>query len=100
MTAIQTIIKTSKRLVKNQWIDIKITPAKEREGRLIVIAPRKAGNAVARNQFKRRVRAIFREKKLNQTKFDWVFFAKPEVRSCSYKALQDLVSAGLHQLSQ
>ncbi|HBY06091.1 TPA: hypothetical protein DEG75_04060 [Candidatus Dependentiae bacterium] len=97
--SIPEIIKRSKRLVNNQWIDIRTTPAVGRKGRLIAVAPRRAGNAIVRNLFKRRARALFREKNLAETGFDWILFAKRDVHLCTFAAMQNLVCAGFLQLS-
>ncbi|HBL98790.1 TPA: hypothetical protein DDZ86_04065 [Candidatus Dependentiae bacterium] len=99
MPSVVDLIKSSKRLTRNLWVDIRVSKAPEGT-RLVVVTPRKSGNAVKRNQFKRRIKALFRELGLAKFGYSWIFFAKKDVASCSFTTLRLLLEEAARKLSE
>ena len=60
-------------------------------GKLLVITPKKSGNAPERNLFRRRVKAIFFEEKLCEKQQDWIFIAKSNISKVTFEKLQTTV---------
>ena len=97
--SIARLIRNSRRIVRNSCVDVRVSKTSRPRGQLIIVVPRRSGTAVERNTFKRRTRAIFRERKLAETGFDWVFFARSSAGSCSYAHLLAVVDTALSTLS-
>lgn len=92
-------IRQSKRVYKGDLFDIRILPTIKDYARLLVVTPRKSGNAAERNLFRRRVKALFFENKLYERGFDWIFFAKKGVSKVSFSDLHNLLGELAHSLS-
>ena len=69
---IEKFFKTSTRPCKHQGLDVRVAKSDGKIGRILVITPAKAGNAIQRNRFKRRIRMIFYAEKLFTHGFDWM----------------------------
>lgn len=84
---INKLLKSARRVLKHPGFDILIAPALSKHGRILVITPRKVGNAIKRNRFRRRLKEIFRKEKFFETGYDWVIIAQQEGVSLSYDEL-------------
>jgi ribonuclease P protein component len=85
---IKRALNKARLIFKNQYIDIRSTPKSGTLARLLIVTPRASGNAVERNQFRRRVRSLFYELNLSQGTYDWIIFAKPQVTKLSFTELR------------
>jgi ribonuclease P protein component len=94
------IIRRSRLVLKTPLLDIKIAPKTNDAARVLPVTPRKAGNAPARNLFRRRMRALFYEFNLYQGTHDWIIFAKPGISALSFIELRDIFLQVLHSLSE
>lgn len=56
-------------------------------GRILIVSPKKIGNAPARNLLKRRVKAIFMHNKQYTKGFDWVLIARKKATVLSFADL-------------
>lgn len=75
-----TLLKKGKRVCKDVGLDIISAPATLEFGRILVITPRKAGNAPARNKIRRRLKALFYQKKLYERLTDiCIIIKKPGI---------------------
>lgn len=81
-------IKRSKRVYKGEVFDLRTIPQTQNVARLLVVTPKKSGNAAQRNRFRRRVKALFYEKKLHEGKLDWIIFAKQGISDASFSDLE------------
>ncbi len=78
---IAAIIRKSSRAYKSPGIDILMVPALKDFGRVIVITPRKVGNAPERNRIRRRIKALFYEHRLYEYLFDTcIIIKKPGIK--------------------
>jgi ribonuclease P protein component len=57
-------------------------------GRILVVSPKKVGNAPARNLLKRRVKSIFLHAQLYTKGFDWVLITRKKSTALSFTELQ------------
>ncbi len=56
-------------------------------GRVLIVIPRRVGSAPERNLIRRRIRAIFRERKLYLSGYDCIALIGPECKELSYQEL-------------
>lgn len=68
--------KSSRRVYKGPSFDILCLPATKPFGRIIVITPRKIGNAPARNKIRRQIKAIFYQEQLYLNNVDCMVIIK------------------------
>lgn len=83
------------RRVRHPSFDILLLPAKHPQGRLVVITPRKIGNAPERNKVRRRLKAIFHEENISSQGIDLVVIIKEPGIACSFDTLKDLLRNAL-----
>lgn len=96
-TEIRQLFNRARRVLKHPGLDLLIAPTIESKGKLIVITPARIGNAVKRNQVRRRIKAIFDQEKLRFCGFDAVVFVKKEGVNFSYEQLKQLILSSLQQ---
>ena len=88
---ISTLFKSAQRLCWHTGLDVRVAPAKQEHGRILIITPKKMGNAPERNRVRRRIKALFYENKLYECGFDWIFFAKPGISTLTFSQLQEFI---------
>ena len=67
-------------------------PSIKEYGRILLITPRKSGNAPKRNQIRRQIKSIVREKELFEKKQDTIFIIKSLARKPDFKTLEAIVA--------
>ncbi len=60
-------------------------------GRILIIVPKKIGNAPTRNKIRRQIKSLFYENKLYQKDFDWIILVKKSIKHLTFAKLQDLL---------
>lgn len=95
---LDSFFKQAKRVYKDQAFTILIVPKKEEFAKVLIVVPRKYGNAPQRNLIKRRIRAIFREEKLYEKPYDSSFIIRPEAKKYSFIELKKLCLTILGQI--
>lgn len=93
-------IRRSRIILKNKFVDVRVQPKKHVIARILVVTPRKSGSAVERNRFRRRMKSLFYEYKMNQGDFDWIVFAKSGMQELTFGTLQELLVRLAQSLSQ
>jgi ribonuclease P protein component len=88
-TEIRALLKSARLVLANNAIKIKRAPAAQLPGRLLIIIPRKVGNAPARNKLRRQLKALFYQNKLHTNLFDVVIMAYPPIAEASFAQLQE-----------
>lgn len=88
---IDTLFKRVSQRFYRAGLDIKVAVAQLSYGRLLIIVPKKFGNAPARNLIKRRLRALFYEEKLYECHKDVIIIVRPEARFLSFEQLKIIV---------
>lgn len=72
-------------------MDILNAPRALSHGRILVVTSRKIGNAVKRNRVRRRIKALFYERNLFLSPFDWVVIVKKGGVDLSFKDLETIL---------
>lgn len=72
---IDQLFKRAQTCVKKKGLDIRLAPKASQLGKILIVIPRKAGNAPERNLLKRRLKSIFYEEQLFEKAFDWIVLA-------------------------
>lgn len=83
-----SLFKKTQYFIKKMGLDIRLAPKQNELAKILIIIPRKAGNAPKRNRLKRRLKSIFYEEQLFQKKFDWIILATKEGIDISYTELR------------
>ena len=90
---ISTLLKTAR--VKARIPGLRIltaSPALAEHGRILIITPRKSGNAPQRNLIRRRLKSIFIEDHLYNKKIDFVVIVRSEGIKTPFAALRKLLA--------
>jgi len=87
---IDTLFKTARRVHKEPGITILQAPRQGTIGRILIVIPRKVGDAPTRNKLRRQIRSIFYEQKLYEKEHDWAVILRPEAKNLSFDQLQAL----------
>lgn len=77
--------------LKKKGLHIKGAPSPTSYGRMLIIIPKKVGNAVVRNKLRRRLRNAFYSNKLHERKIDLLLFVDKQVTQNSYQDLEALL---------
>lgn len=88
---IKSLFKQGKYICRHDYFDVRVAPAQKDVGRVLIVTPRKIGNAVKRNTIRRRLKSIFYTYHLYTKGYDWLIFAKPGSAGTSYHDLRTLV---------
>lgn len=65
-------------------------PRTKEYGRILIVIPKKVGNAPVRNKLRRQIKSIFYEEKFYEGKFDWVAIVKPTAAQLSFAHIKEL----------
>lgn len=76
---------------KNQAFTILKAPTSHRFGKILIMVPKKYGNAPERNKLKRRFKAIFIENKLYEHQLDIVIITRPAAKNYDFQNLSKLL---------
>lgn len=72
-------------------VHILISPGQKEFGRILIIASRKVGSAIARNKIKRQLKSIFYELKLFEKPLDCIVILKPTITQLDFQDLQKYI---------
>jgi ribonuclease P protein component len=92
---IQALFKTARTKIYNHGFTIKIAPKQSEIGRILVITPRKVGNAPQRNLIRRRLKAIFFEEKMYEKPYDCIVFVTPAAVAVPFSVIKELLISAL-----
>ncbi|MBM18317.1 MAG: ribonuclease P protein component [Epsilonproteobacteria bacterium] len=87
---LDSFFKHAKRVYRNQAFTILANPKQQDIARILVIIPKKYGNAPARNLIKRRLKSIFWEEQLYTKKNDIIFIVRPDAKKLSFQDLKNV----------
>ena len=83
-TEIQQLFARAYYLFSDTTMTIKRAPKAQEIGRVLIVVPKRVGNAPTRNTIKRRVRAIFYQNQLYERGNDYLIFFKANPLSFAY----------------
>ena len=84
--------KIAHRVLMHDGFTLLNAPAQQDFGRILIIIPKKIGNAPIRNKIRRQLKAIFLEKKIFQNQFDWAIIIKKPIRQLSFNELKNILN--------
>lgn len=91
---LQQFFKRARRAYQSAEFDVRLAPQHYAPwGHLLIVVPRKVGNAPQRNLFKRRVRALYHELQLETAGYDIAIFAKPAATQLPFEELKQRLLA-------
>lgn len=67
-------------------------------GRILIITPRKVGNAPQRNLLRRRLKAIFREEKIGDFSNDFLLYCRKGSANLDFQNLKKILLSSLERL--
>lgn len=89
---IDIFFKSARAVFKSPAFTILVAPRTQQHARLLIVTPRKVGNAPERNKLKRRLRAIFYEEKLFLGLYDMGVIARKQAIVLSFAQLKDTIT--------
>jgi len=88
---IDELFKKARRVVQHPGLHILLAPAHAPLGHLLVITPRKVGNAPERNKLRRQLRTLFYQEKLYLKGYDCIIITKPGCTRITFAQLHALL---------
>lgn len=96
-TDIAQLFKQAKTVFKARGIHLKRAPRLLDFGRILIVIPRKYGNAPARNKLRRQIRQIFYQEKFHEQPYDWILCAFSEAQALNFDELRSYLHKGLEK---
>lgn len=91
---IDALFKTARRVHTQPGLTILQAPRQGSIGRILIVTPRKVGDAPTRNKLRRQLKALFYENKMYKQEYDWVALLRPQTKPLSFDQLRDLFVQG------
>jgi len=86
---IKQTFKKARYVYSSPELDIKLSPTTDNIGKLLIVIPKKVGNAPARNLIRRRLKSIFYENEIYKRSHNFLVFCKPSIVDLEYQNLRD-----------
>lgn len=88
---IPALFKSAQSVLQSSGLDIRLAPKTLSYGRMLIVIPKRVGNAVKRNLIKRRLKNIFYQEKFYDGPYDWIILVRPEAKKLSFQEMKDLL---------
>ena len=95
---ISHLFKTARRTLQQAGLNILLAPKTKEFGRILVVTAAKIGTSPERNRIRRRLKAIFYEKKLFENSYDCVVIVKKEGVDLGHQELTQLLLQAFEQI--
>lgn len=92
------LLKKARRIARGPSLDFLISPQAKECGRLLVITPKKIGNAPERNKVRRRLKALFYQEQLYTKGYDCIAIIKPLGITSTFDELKTAVLAAIARI--
>ena len=89
---IRTLFRIARPVVVTPDLEVRTSPATLDYGRILIVIPRRVGNAPQRNQLRRRIKALFYEQRWFEQRIDAIVLTKPESITLSFEQLRLLLA--------
>ena len=87
---ISQLFNHARSIYRNTHFDIRVAKAAQLVGRILIITPRKMGNAPQRNTIRRRLKALFYQEKWYEQPYDWIVYCKKKSDSLSFTEIKQM----------
>lgn len=87
---LDSFFRHATRVFKSQAFTILTSPAYEEFSKVLLVVPKKYGNAPARNLIKRRLKNIFWQEKLYEQPNNVAFIIRPDAKKLSFQELKEI----------
>ena len=87
---VDSLWKQARRVIRHAGLDLLKAPRSGKFGRILMVIPKRIGNAPTRNKLRRQIRHIFYENKLFNGDSDWIVIARPGAHEIPFATLEDL----------
>ena len=88
---IDNLWKKARRVLKHNGLHLLKAPKSETIARILMVIPRRVGNAPTRNKIRRQIRHLFYENKLYEGDTDWIVIVKPDATKLTFQEIQNLL---------
>jgi len=88
---VDCLFKTAKLVVRDPGVTILMAPKTKPHARILIVTPRRIGNAPQRNLMRRRFRSLFYEEKMTEQDYDTVVFVKKSGVALPFEQLKILL---------
>jgi ribonuclease P protein component len=82
-------------VIKHDGFILLKAPRQGTFGRILIVIPKKIGNAPVRNKLRRQIKAIFYENELFKKDYDWIIITKKPITSLNFQDLSTLLLAAM-----
>ncbi len=93
----KNLLKNARLVHRQAELDIRSLPriadSSRLPGRILIITPRKVGNAPQRNLLRRRLKALFREEKIYEQSHDLIIYCRKGAAELTFQTLKTLLEA-------
>jgi ribonuclease P protein component len=97
---VSEFFKKAKRAFKNAGLTILCAPCTGTFGRVLLITPRKVGNAPQRNRIRRQLRSLFYQEKLYDQMLDCAIIVRSPAVEYSFEMLREFCVTALSTASK
>lgn len=92
---IKALFQAARTVLREKGLEIRKAPTTNPFGRLLLVIPKKVGNAPKRNLIRRRIKSIFYQEKFYEKKYDFLCFVYPHATLLSFAELKELLVKAL-----
>lgn len=91
---VKALFQAARTVLREKGLEIRKTAINNSFGRILIIIPKKVGNAPKRNLIRRRIKSIFYQEKLYEKKYDFICFVYPYAAQLTFIDLKELLIKG------
>lgn len=87
---IDALWKKARRVVTHDGLHLLKAPRSGEIGRILLVIPKRVGNAPTRNKLRRQIKHIFIDSEFFKGDADWIAIARPGAQEIPFATLQEL----------
>ena len=91
------LFNTARNVIYHSGLDVRIAHTTNPLARILIVTPKRCGNAPQRNRIRRRLKALFYEEKLYQRSYDILVLCKKSGIDLTYQELRAFLTSVLER---